>query len=193
MSRRNVQRKRGTTSRSPRRARTARASRISRRAAKSRCACEWGGWGRISVDGPRQNNSDRSEDPWGRAAKSARTAVLKARHVPRHSTGCTTRQAGSTKDGGKPADAEGSRPMGRPRLTCRPLSRTGENPPYGILGEVVETSASYEARYAPPPYPTAGFRRPRGDGPAPVLRSAERTSARGPAPGPVMRPRVCVL
>ena len=45
--------------------RTAKASRISRRAVKSRCARGWGGWGRLSDDGSRQHNSDRSEDPWG--------------------------------------------------------------------------------------------------------------------------------
>jgi hypothetical protein len=77
MSRRNERRKHGTTRGSLRRVRTARASRISREAMKSRRACEWGGWGRISVDGPRQNNSDRSEGPWGRAAGAARTVVLK--------------------------------------------------------------------------------------------------------------------
>jgi hypothetical protein len=43
MSRRNGQRKLGSTRGSPRRSRTAKASRISRRAVKSRCACEWGG------------------------------------------------------------------------------------------------------------------------------------------------------
>src|SRR5215831_7092649 len=48
MSGRNGQRKLGTTRGSPRRSRTAKASRISRFAAKSRCACEWGGWGRLS-------------------------------------------------------------------------------------------------------------------------------------------------
>ena len=31
-----------------------------------------------------------------------------------------------------------------------------ENPPYGILGEAMETSASFEARSAPLPYPTTG-------------------------------------
>ena len=36
---------------SPRRSRTAKASRISRHAAKSGCAREWGGWGRLSDDG----------------------------------------------------------------------------------------------------------------------------------------------
>src|SRR6202049_5147388 len=64
MSGRNVQRKLGTTRGSPRRSRTAKASRISRRAVKSRCAREWGGWGRLSDDGPGQNNPDPSEGPW---------------------------------------------------------------------------------------------------------------------------------
>ena len=65
MSGRNVQRKPGTTRGSPRRSRTAKASRISRHAVKSRCAHEWGGWGRLSDHGPRQHNSNPSEDPWG--------------------------------------------------------------------------------------------------------------------------------
>ena len=63
---RDEQRKLGTTRGSPRRSRTAKASRISRHAVKSRCACEWGGWGRLSDDGPGQNNPDPSEGPWGR-------------------------------------------------------------------------------------------------------------------------------
>src|SRR5215472_14908733 len=62
---RNGQRKPGTTRGSPRRSRTAKASPISRLAVKSRCAHEWDGWGRLSDDGPRQHNSDQSEDPWG--------------------------------------------------------------------------------------------------------------------------------
>jgi hypothetical protein len=66
MLRRNRQQKRGTTRGSPRRSRTAKASHIRRSATKLRCAREWGGWGRLSDDGPRQNNSDRSECPWGR-------------------------------------------------------------------------------------------------------------------------------
>jgi hypothetical protein len=65
MPRRNGQRKPGTTRGSPRRSRTAKALRISRHAAKSRCARGWGGWGRLSDDGSRQHNSDKSEDPWG--------------------------------------------------------------------------------------------------------------------------------
>ena len=65
MSGRNVQRKPGTTRGSPRRSRTAKASRISRHAVKSRCAHEWGGWGRLSDDGPGHYNPDPSEGPWG--------------------------------------------------------------------------------------------------------------------------------
>ena len=66
MPRRNAQRKLGTTRGSPRRSRTAKASRISRHAVKSRCAREWGGWGRLSDDGPGHYNPDPSEGPWGR-------------------------------------------------------------------------------------------------------------------------------
>src|SRR4249919_256265 len=64
---RNVQRKLGTTRGSPRRSRTAKASRINRHAAKSRCAHEWDGWGRLSDDGPGHYNLDPSEGPWGKA------------------------------------------------------------------------------------------------------------------------------
>jgi len=46
--------------------------------------------------------------------------------------------------------------MGRPCLIGQPSSRTGENPPYGMIGGTVETSASFEARYAPLSYPTEG-------------------------------------
>jgi hypothetical protein len=43
---------------------------------------------------------------------------------------------------------------GRPRLISQPSSRTGENPPYGMIGGIEETSASFEARSAPRSYPT---------------------------------------
>ena len=81
MSGRNAQRKPGTTRGSPRRSRTAKASRISRYAVKSRCACEWGGWGRVSDDGPGHYNLDRSEGPWGRA-NAALMAVLRVLAYP---------------------------------------------------------------------------------------------------------------
>src|SRR5215831_14391646 len=69
-------RKRGTTRGSPRRSRTAKAAHISRSAMKLCCACEWGGSGRLSVDGLGQHNPNRSEDPWSRATHVARMAVL---------------------------------------------------------------------------------------------------------------------
>ena len=75
MSGRNAQRKLGTTQGSPRRSRTAKAPRITGSAGKSRRAPEWGGWGRVSEDGPGHYNPDRSEGPWGRAAMAARMAV----------------------------------------------------------------------------------------------------------------------
>ncbi len=43
---------------------------------KSRRAREWGGWGRLSDDGPGHYNPDRSEGPWGRATAVARAAVI---------------------------------------------------------------------------------------------------------------------
>ena len=61
---------------------TAKASGISRKAVKSGCACEWGGWGRLSVDGAGQNNPVWSEGPWGRAAEAARTEVFQRTTSP---------------------------------------------------------------------------------------------------------------
>src|SRR5215469_13052491 len=46
--------------------------------------------------------------------------------------------------------------LGRRRLKCHPSSRTGENPPYGMIRGIEETSASFEARSSPRSYPTAG-------------------------------------
>src|SRR5689334_17487596 len=46
--------------------------------------------------------------------------------------------------------------VGRCCPKCQPSSRIGENPPYGMIGRVEETSASFEARSAPRLYPTAG-------------------------------------
>jgi hypothetical protein len=73
---RSEQRKCGTTRGSLRRSRTEWASRINRCTAKSRCACEWGGWGRISEDGSGHYNPNWSEGPWGRAKNGAQTVVL---------------------------------------------------------------------------------------------------------------------
>jgi hypothetical protein len=100
MSRRNGQRKLGTTRGSPRRTRTAKASRISCCAVKSRCACEWGGWGRLSDEGPGQHNPDRSEDPWGRATWSPERRCTQASSAPALIGECC-RMTAYTKGGGK--------------------------------------------------------------------------------------------
>jgi hypothetical protein len=83
--RKNGQRKPGTTRGSPRRSRTAKALRISRYAVKSLCARGWGGWGRLSDDGSRQHNSDRSEDPGRRTTPPPRRRTIQcsARHSAR--------------------------------------------------------------------------------------------------------------
>ena len=120
MSGRNEQRKLGTTRGSPRRSRTAKASRISRHAVKSRCAREWGGWGRLSDDGPGQNNPDPSEGLWGGgvvahhggALSSPRPGAVRENrrdhevHEGRTQTGCQTAHAGSRL---KPTEHSGRR------------------------------------------------------------------------------------
>ena len=157
MSGRNVQRKLGTTRGSPRRSRTAKASRISRRAVKSRCACEWGGWGRLSDDGPGHYNPDPSEGPWGRWSISTAWRCSIASTDPTL-CGSTLKHEGRRQTGRRSAHA-GSRlkliaASGRSRLKSQPCSRTGENPQSGMIGGIVETSASFEARSAPRSYPT---------------------------------------
>src|SRR6516164_8776095 len=82
MSGRNEQRKLGTARGSPRRTRTAKASRISRHAVKSRCAREWGGWGRLSDDGPGQNNPDPSEGPWMSGGRETRRGACQPMALP---------------------------------------------------------------------------------------------------------------
>jgi hypothetical protein len=167
MSGRNGQRKLGTTRGSPRRSRTAKASRISRRAVKSRCAREWGGWGRLSVDGPGQHNPTSSEDPWGRwiihrmavqciASTDPTLGGSMLKHEGRGQTGRRSAYAGSRL---KLIDASG-----RSRLKSQPSSRNEENSPCGMIGGIVETSASFEARSAPRSYPT--YSRPRESEPA---------------------------
>src|SRR5215831_15864067 len=106
MSRRNGQRKLGTTRGSPRRTRTAKASRRSRVAVKSRCACEWGGWGREVM-------RDRDSIPrtGARGPGGERPARLERRCIPESSSltliGACCRTTGCTKDGGKPGGGKG--------------------------------------------------------------------------------------
>ena len=76
-------------------------------AVKSGCAREWGGWGQLSEDGTGQHNPARSEDPWARAAWSARTEVLTSASALTQSREYMM-AAESTKDDGKPVYWEGS-------------------------------------------------------------------------------------
>jgi predicted transposase YbfD/YdcC len=106
----------------PRRSRTAKASRISRYAEKSRCAREWGGWGRLSVDGSGHDNPNRSEDPWGmwRHLVAARNRARTDRTQCGANEEVTRRAKDGRKPGRCPANA-GSRlkldaVLGRPRL-----------------------------------------------------------------------------
>jgi len=80
---------------------------------KSGCAREWGGWGQLSVDGPGQNNPDRSEGPWGRAAEAARTEVHK-----RTAFLGTVRGVNVESDGHEGRTQTST--LGRRRLTFRP-------------------------------------------------------------------------
>jgi hypothetical protein len=134
MSGRNVQRKLGTTRGSPRRSRTAKASRISRHAVKSRCACEWGGWGRLSDDGPGHYNPDPSEGPWGRWINPPHGGAV-SRRPTRLCAGQPLKHEGRRQTAWRSAYA-GSRlkliaASGRSRLKSQPCSRTGENPQSG--------------------------------------------------------------
>jgi hypothetical protein len=157
---RNVQRKPGTARGSPRRSRTAKASRISRHAVKSRCARERDGWGQLSDDGPGHYNPDPSEDPWGGGLltlQAVHDRVLRPDSVRDHRSDHEMHEG--RRQTSRPSAHAGSRlklndELGRPRLTSQPSSRTGENPPYGMIGGIEETSASFEARSAPRSYPT---------------------------------------
>jgi len=127
---------------------TARASHITRHAGKLRRVCERGGWGRLSDDGPGQHNLDRSEGPWGRAvnplARRCRCHVPYLDSERGHMALKTTRRS-EANHGGLLIDPSY---LGQAPTDSRPWSRTGENPPYGILGGTMETSASFEARLA---------------------------------------------
>ena len=124
---------------------------------KSRCAREWGGWGRLSDDGPGHYNPDPSEGPWGRWSIPPHGGAVIASTDPTL-CGSTLKHEGRRQTDRRAAYA-GSRlklidASGRSRLIRQPFSRNGENSPYGMLGGIVETSASFEARSAPRSYPT---------------------------------------
>lgn len=98
---------------------TAKAPPITCRAGKLRRAGEWGGWGRISDDGPGQHNPDRSEGPWGKAAR-CRLHGGAPEHCGAGLRTGYTEAARCTKGGCKPHVARNSQTTGRPRLTDRP-------------------------------------------------------------------------
>src|SRR5882762_3890063 len=79
---------------------TAKASGISRKAVKSGCACEWGGWGRLSG-----MDRDRRTRTGARAPGVARQKPVERRcssaQRPPAQNGDQTKAAGSTKDDGK--------------------------------------------------------------------------------------------
>jgi hypothetical protein len=160
----NGQRKPGTTRGSPRRSRTAKAWRISRKAVKSRCACEWGGWGRVSDDGPGQHNPVPSEGPWGGGRPLLQGGAWSSpRPDSERDSRCDHVMHEEWMQTARWPAYAGSRLKlgccpGRRRLICQPSSRTGENPPCGMIGGTVETSASFEARTAPRSYPTGSYR-----------------------------------
>ena len=83
-----------------------------------------------------------------------------AQASPRPDSERDHRDTRRTKDGRKP-DTEQRMPGASLRRAIQegpaesqPSSRTGENPPYGMIGRIEETSASFEARSAPRSYPT---------------------------------------
>src|SRR6516164_706965 len=80
--------------------------------------------------------------------------------------------------------------LGRRRPKCHPSSRTGENPPYGMIGGAEETSASFEARSAPRPYPTGspGWVTAQGD-PATRPGCKPKPATGKPGPGVASRRR----
>ena len=164
---RNGQQKPGTARGSPRRSRAAKASRISRCAAKSRCACERGGWGRLSDDGSGQNNPNPERGPLRWRVSTSKVVHWRAAgpdservHVGRHAMheGRMQTSRWSAYAGSRLKLRNG---LGRRRLKRQPSSRTGENPPYGMIGGIEETSASFEARSAPRSYPTVSRRQRR--------------------------------
>src|SRR3984893_10315997 len=122
-----------------------------------------GGWGRLSDDRPGQHNPDSSEDPWGgglptlHGGASARNRPDTERDIRGYDGMHEGRKQTNTWSAYAGSRLELSDALGRRRPKRHPSSRTGENPPYGMIGGIEETSASFEARSAPRSYPTIGY------------------------------------
>jgi hypothetical protein len=113
--------------------------------------------GERRISRPGHYNPDPSEGPWGRWSIPPHGGAVNASTDPTL-CGSTLKHEGRRQTDRRSAHA-GSRlklidASGRSRLTRQPFSRNGENSPYGMLGGIVETSASFEARSAPRSYPT---------------------------------------
>src|SRR5262247_3206178 len=126
---RNGQRKTGTARGRPRRSRTAEASHISRSAMKLGCAREWGGWGRLSVDGRDSITRTGARAP-GVGGAFHRMAVQYIASTDPTLGGSTSKHEGRGQTGRRSVYA-GSRlnlndAPGRSRLICQPSSRNGE-------------------------------------------------------------------
>jgi hypothetical protein len=80
------------------------ASRISRHAVKSRCACEWGGWGRLSDDGSGHYSPNPSEGPWGGGIMTSKAVRYRVRGPTQ--SGTTVVSTRCTKGEGKPVAGE---------------------------------------------------------------------------------------
>src|SRR5262249_27148519 len=172
-ARKERQRKTGTARGWPRRSRTAEASHISRSAMKLGCAREWGGWGRLSVDGRDSITRTGARAP-GVGGAFHRVAVQYIASTDPTLGGSTLKHEGRIQTGRRTAYA-GRRLK---RNECRggsssirqPSSRNGESPPCGMIGGTMETAASFEVRNAPSSYPTSRHGRPHQQGFACHLR-----------------------
>jgi hypothetical protein len=172
---------------------TAKAPHITCRAGKLWRAGEWGGWGRISDDGPGQHNPDRSEGPWGRAAEPL-ARRRRATGVAPRLRARAMRRAGDAKVGSKPwrgADRSappGKAPTDRPALAPyrgKPAVRNlrGDDGNVGIMRSpisaiVLPDSGPYRCerlRYRSSPLSSSGHSLPQPPWP-PATRCSRRSS-----------------
>ncbi len=157
MSRRIDVRKPGTSRHRPRprNCGTAETPHITCQAGKLWRDDEWGGWGQLSVE-DLESKARLERGPLGQSDEGRLNGGAQKRSVSsaqyEENDDDSEEHEGRTQTARHGFMGRG----GRPRLINRPCSRTGENPPYGILGRAMETSASCEARTAPSLYPTAG-------------------------------------
>ena len=140
---------------------------------KSGCACEWDGWGRLSDDGLASKNQTGARAP-GVEQQDCSNGGAQAHNCPDTERGYTGLKAGGAKEGCKPdgrdnwAPLAGKAPFDKPTLKPYWGKLTVRN-----FRGTVETSASFEARYAPSLYPTNQV------GPGPLLELVSTISAIG--------------